>query len=163
MTNANVCACACFLHLCSYQYLNVYFVQIRVKHMLSQGAIEQNAFASTHNRLNSSNPGRIMETNMENLQRMVYEFLMQLLAYTVFLPSCFPFFLSQKFDVLALFYQVSYCENEVDCRRLLQLAHFGENFDPAHCKKTCDNCSKVKSSIEKDVTQVAIQLVWETT
>ncbi|KAL2925188.1 ATP-dependent DNA helicase Q-like 4A [Bienertia sinuspersici] len=54
---------------------------------------------------------------------------------------------------------VSYCENEVDCRRLLQLAHFGENFDPAHCKKTCDNCSKIRSSIEKDVTHVAMQLV----
>lgn len=56
---------------------------------------------------------------------------------------------------------MSYCENEVDCRRLLQLAHFGENFDPSHCKKTCDNCSKIRSSIEKDVTHVAIQLVSE--
>uniref|UniRef100_A0A803LEA9 DNA 3'-5' helicase n=1 Tax=Chenopodium quinoa TaxID=63459 RepID=A0A803LEA9_CHEQI len=97
---------------------------IRVKHMLTQGVIEQNAFTSAHNRLNSANSGRIIETNMENLQRMV-----------------------------------SYCENDVDCRRLLQLAHFGENFDPAHCIKTCDNCSKTRSSIEKDVTLVATQLV----
>ncbi|XP_057247838.1 ATP-dependent DNA helicase Q-like 4A isoform X2 [Beta vulgaris subsp. vulgaris] len=97
---------------------------IRVKHMLSQGVIEQSASLSMHNRSNSSSSGRIIETNIENLSRMV-----------------------------------SYCENEVDCRRLLQLAHFGENFDPSHCKKTCDNCSKIRSSIEKDVTHVAIQLV----
>ncbi|GMH23928.1 hypothetical protein Nepgr_025771 [Nepenthes gracilis] len=54
---------------------------------------------------------------------------------------------------------VSYCENEVDCRRLLQLLHFGENFDPANCGKTCDNCSRTKSSVEKDVTEIAKQLV----
>uniref|UniRef100_A0A803LN05 DNA 3'-5' helicase n=1 Tax=Chenopodium quinoa TaxID=63459 RepID=A0A803LN05_CHEQI len=97
---------------------------IRVKHMLSQGVIEQSAFTPAHNRLNMPNSGRIIETNMENLQRMV-----------------------------------SYCENDVDCRRLLQLAHFGENFDPAHCIKTCDNCSKTRCSIEKDMTLVATQLV----
>ncbi|XP_020110076.1 ATP-dependent DNA helicase Q-like 4A isoform X2 [Ananas comosus] len=54
---------------------------------------------------------------------------------------------------------VSYCENEVDCRRLLQLVHFGEKFDPANCRKTCDNCSKMVSCTEKDVTDIARQLV----
>lgn len=56
-------------------------------------------------------------------------------------------------------FQVSYCENDVDCRRLLQLVHFGEKFDSANCKKTCDNCLKNKSLIEKDVTGIAKQLV----
>ncbi|KAJ8452816.1 hypothetical protein Cgig2_014579 [Carnegiea gigantea] len=97
---------------------------IRVKHMLSQGAVEQSPFTAGQNRLSSTNSGRIVDTNMENLLRMV-----------------------------------SYCENDVDCRRFLQLAHFGENFDPINCRKTCDNCSKVKNSIEKDVTHVAKQLV----
>ncbi|CAA7404506.1 unnamed protein product [Spirodela intermedia] len=39
--------------------------------------------------------------------------------------------------------QVNYCENHADCRRFLQLIHFGEKFDPANCQKTCDNCSRM--------------------
>ncbi|KAL3515662.1 hypothetical protein ACH5RR_022564 [Cinchona calisaya] len=39
---------------------------------------------------------------------------------------------------------VSYCENDVDCRRHLQLIHFGEEFNSANCQKTCDNCSKAQ-------------------
>ncbi|XP_051217389.1 ATP-dependent DNA helicase Q-like 4A [Lolium perenne] len=54
---------------------------------------------------------------------------------------------------------VSYCENDVDCRRFLQLIHFGETFDPSHCAKTCDNCLKGLRWIEKDVTDIARQLV----
>ncbi|KAK3155972.1 hypothetical protein QOZ80_2AG0101190 [Eleusine coracana subsp. coracana] len=54
---------------------------------------------------------------------------------------------------------VSYCENDVDCRRLLQLIHFGEMFDPLLCAKTCDNCLKELSWVERDVTDFARQLV----
>ncbi|KAF8685971.1 hypothetical protein HU200_043897 [Digitaria exilis] len=54
---------------------------------------------------------------------------------------------------------VSYCENDVDCRRLLQLIHFGERFDPSLCAKTCDNCLKDLQWVEKDVTNIARQLV----
>ncbi|MED6207360.1 hypothetical protein PIB30_035063 [Stylosanthes scabra] len=97
---------------------------IRVKHMISQGAIEQTSMTYGYNRSNMTNSGRILETNIENLLRMV-----------------------------------SYCENDVDCRRLLQLAHFGEKFDSSTCQKTCDNCSKITSFIEKDVTEIAKQLV----
>ncbi|KAK7246876.1 hypothetical protein RIF29_41746 [Crotalaria pallida] len=97
---------------------------IRVKHMLSQGAMEQNPMISGYNRSNMSNSGRLLETNTENLLRMV-----------------------------------SYCENDVDCRRLLQLVHFGEKFDSSTCQKTCDNCLKNTSFIEKDVTEIAKQLV----
>ncbi|KAL5176217.1 ATP-dependent DNA helicase Q-like 4A [Glycine soja] len=97
---------------------------IRVKHMLSQGAIEQSSMTSGYNRSNMINSGRILETNTENLVRMV-----------------------------------SYCENDVDCRRLLQLAHFGEKFNSSTCQKTCDNCLKITSFIEKDVTEIANQLV----
>ncbi|KAH1222093.1 ATP-dependent DNA helicase Q-like 4A [Glycine max] len=97
---------------------------IRVKHMLSQGAIEQSSMTSGYNRSNMINSGRILETNTENLVRMV-----------------------------------SYCENDVDCRRLLQLAHFGEKFNSSTCLKTCDNCLKITSFIEKDVTEIAKQLV----
>ncbi|OIV91529.1 hypothetical protein TanjilG_08941 [Lupinus angustifolius] len=97
---------------------------IRVKHMISQGVMEQNTMTSGYSRSNTTNSGRILETNTENLLRMV-----------------------------------SYCENDVDCRRLLQLVHFGEKFDSSTCQKTCDNCLKITSFIEKDVTETAKQLV----
>ncbi|KAL3538533.1 hypothetical protein ACH5RR_001899 [Cinchona calisaya] len=96
---------------------------IRVKHMISHGT-EQSSLLSGYNRANTKASGRILETNTENLLRMV-----------------------------------CYCENEVDCRRLLQLIHFGEKFDSVNCKKTCDNCSKSQSCIEKDVTNIGKQLV----
>ncbi|XXG73559.1 hypothetical protein AAC387_Pa07g2458 [Persea americana] len=97
---------------------------IRVKHMLSQGVIDQSPLVSGLRRMAVTNSGGILETNMENLLRMV-----------------------------------GYCENDVDCRRLLQLIHFGEKFDSLNCRKTCDNCSKVLTFIEKDVTDIANQLV----
>lgn len=34
-------------------------------------------------------------------------------------------------------------------------------FDPSHCGKTCDNCLKELRWIEKDVTNIARQLVWQ--
>ncbi|GMI88192.1 hypothetical protein like AT1G10930 [Hibiscus trionum] len=95
---------------------------IRVKHMISQGAAEQSPSVNGYSRFNNS--GRILETNTENLLRMV-----------------------------------GYCENDVDCRRLFQLLHFGEKFNSANCQKTCDNCCKVTSSVDKDVTNIAKQLV----
>ncbi|KAL4580725.1 hypothetical protein LXL04_016927 [Taraxacum kok-saghyz] len=97
---------------------------IRVKLMLSYGS-EQTSFASVYPRSTStSNSGRILETNTENLLRMV-----------------------------------SYCENDVDCRRFLQLIHFGEKFDASNCQKTCDNCMRNQTLVEKDCTQIAKHLV----
>lgn len=40
-----------------------------------------------------------------------------------------------------LFHQVSYCEEKVDCRRVMIMGHFGErSFTQRSCNKTCDNC-----------------------
>lgn len=97
---------------------------IRVKHMLTQGAAEQSPMVSGTGRIAVTNAGRILETNLENLSRMV-----------------------------------SYCENDVDCRRVLQLAYLGEKFDASNCKKTCDNCSKMINFVEQDVTNQAKQLI----
>ncbi|XP_042507105.1 ATP-dependent DNA helicase Q-like 4A isoform X1 [Macadamia integrifolia] len=97
---------------------------IRIKHMISQGVIEQSPLASVSRHTSVVNSGRILETNIENLLRMV-----------------------------------SYCEDDIDCRRFLQLVHFGEKFDPANCGKTCDNCSKTLSCVEKDVTDIARHLL----
>ncbi|MCO5608167.1 hypothetical protein L7F22_062373 [Adiantum nelumboides] len=54
---------------------------------------------------------------------------------------------------------VGYCENDVDCRRSIQLAHFGEKFDGSTCKGTCDNCSKAVVAVDNDVSETAKQLV----
>ena len=35
---------------------------------------------------------------------------------------------------------IKYCENQIDCRRKLILLYFNENFNPADCHATCDNC-----------------------
>ncbi|XP_057834687.2 ATP-dependent DNA helicase Q-like 4A isoform X2 [Cryptomeria japonica] len=97
---------------------------IRVKHMLVQGASEQNSMLSRAGPGALGNSRSILETNLENLLRMV-----------------------------------NYCENDVDCRRVLQLAHFGEKFDAASCKSTCDNCRKMINFVEEDVTDAAKHLV----
>lgn len=39
-----------------------------------------------------------------------------------------------------LYEMVSYCENDVDCRRTLTLQYFGETFSRADCDGSCDNC-----------------------
>lgn len=46
------------------------FQQIRVKHMISQGTVDQNSFGSGYGRSNVAASGRILETNVENLLRM---------------------------------------------------------------------------------------------
>ena len=59
----------------------------------------------------------------------------------------------QRLSVL----QVSYCEEQVDCRRVMIMAHFGElNFAARHCHKTCDNCLKSAGANHetRDMTQV---------
>lgn len=39
--------------------------------------------------------------------------------------------------------QVAYCEEQVECRRAVLLAHFGESFDPKRgCHGTCDVCAQ---------------------
>lgn len=45
---------------------------------------------------------------------------------------------------------VSYCCNEYECRRVLQLAYFGELFDRDLCGNTCDNCQRRAGSVQKD-------------
>lgn len=55
-------------------------------------------------------------------------------------------------------YVVQYCENKTDCRRKLVLSHFGENFDPKSCNKTCDNCEKNLKKT-KDYTREAREIV----
>nr|XP_022915450.1 Bloom syndrome protein homolog [Onthophagus taurus] len=59
---------------------------------------------------------------------------------------------------------VAYCENRVDCRRVLQLSHLGEKFDRNICisnkSSTCDNCLKLNTCkyIERDVTKECQEL-----
>eukprot|EP00300_Choanocystis_sp_HF-7_P006811 c14923_g1_i2.p1 GENE.c14923_g1_i2~~c14923_g1_i2.p1 ORF type:complete len:420 (+),score=106.14 c14923_g1_i2:186-1262(+) len=52
---------------------------------------------------------------------------------------------------------VFFCENEIDCRRVLIMRHFGERFNSSDCKRHCDNC---KNNVnvefeERDMTDLA--------
>lgn len=41
--------------------------------------------------------------------------------------------------------QVAYCEEQVECRRVILLAYFGEKgFSAARCNGTCDICKRNK-------------------
>ena len=50
---------------------------------------------------------------------------------------------------------LKFCENKIDCRRKLILQYFDENFDPANCNATCDNCQSSKKIIKVDKTKEA--------
>ncbi|KAI8841945.1 hypothetical protein BJ741DRAFT_575006 [Chytriomyces cf. hyalinus JEL632] len=54
---------------------------------------------------------------------------------------------------------VAYCQDEYECRRKQVLQYFGENFNRAECKKTCDNCKKALPFVEKDITQDAKNVI----
>lgn len=60
---------------------------------------------------------------------------------------------------------VSYCDNVIDCRRKLILAHFGEAFDPADCALVagceCDNCqfAERQKLAQRDLTEDAKAVV----
>lgn len=59
---------------------------------------------------------------------------------------------SKRVHLQNLFRVVTYCENQVDCRRKIQLNYFGETFNDDSCvankETTCDNCqNKVKVNI----------------
>jgi len=43
-------------------------------------------------------------------------------------------------NIKKLYQMVSYCENNVDCRRVITLQYLGEAFDKNSCTRTCDNC-----------------------
>ncbi len=72
---------------------------------------------------------------------------------------------SVKLHEDALFKMVSYCDNVIDCRRKLILAHFGEAFDPADCALVagceCDNCqfAERQKLAQRDLTEDAKALV----
>lgn len=53
---------------------------------------------------------------------------------------------------------VQYCENYQDCRRVQQLAYFGETFDPSGCNDGCDVCKKGIVYEQHDVSALALKL-----
>ena len=52
-----------------------------------------------------------------------------------------------------------YCEDTFECRRTLQLQHFGENFDQSNCNKTCDNCREGLVAEKRNVTTEAREIL----
>ncbi|KAF8840992.1 ATP-dependent DNA helicase [Paxillus ammoniavirescens] len=54
---------------------------------------------------------------------------------------------------------VAYCSNESDCRRVLLLRHFDEEFKPENCHKQCDNCCRPGTLVRHDFTAEAQQVI----
>jgi superfamily II DNA helicase RecQ len=56
-----------------------------------------------------------------------------------------------------LYRSVSFCDNSVECRRVLLLEYFGQSFDRKECNGTCDNCAALASGMieakERDCSQ----------
>lgn len=68
----------------------------------------------------------------------------------------------ERDNIQKLYDMVSYCENNVDCRRYLTLRYFGEAFPREQCAGTCDNCAALLGSgagggevVGQDVTAYA--------
>ena len=53
----------------------------------------------------------------------------------------------------------AFCQNEIDCRRMLILNHFNEAFDPVECDGTCDNCASTGEVEELNLTSSALSFV----
>ncbi|GFR41611.1 hypothetical protein Agub_g2336, partial [Astrephomene gubernaculifera] len=58
---------------------------------------------------------------------------------------------------------IMFAEEQVECRRVLLMQHFGEAFDPANCRGSCDNCKQRQAQglqyESRDLTSSAVQLV----
>jgi bloom syndrome protein len=54
---------------------------------------------------------------------------------------------------------VQYCEDAFRCRRTMQLEFFGETFDRAKCKGTCDNCKAGRQPDNRNCTSEAKALI----
>lgn len=49
----------------------------------------------------------------------------------------------------------AFCDNQEDCRRTEVLRYFGEDFTPAQCRKSCDNCKAGLVFQQQDYSEVA--------
>ncbi|KAG8217349.1 hypothetical protein J3R82DRAFT_5444 [Butyriboletus roseoflavus] len=54
---------------------------------------------------------------------------------------------------------VAYCCNESDCRRVLLLRHFDEEFKPEDCHNQCDNCHRPGKLTQHNFTTEARQII----
>ncbi|KAF4955377.1 hypothetical protein FSARC_11863 [Fusarium sarcochroum] len=66
----------------------------------------------------------------------------------------------QKERQMAMLNRVTaFCDNKSDCRRTEILRYFGEDFEPAQCKKTCDNCKAGLTFEQQDFSEYAIAAI----
>ncbi|CAG2003746.1 unnamed protein product [Fusarium graminearum] len=53
----------------------------------------------------------------------------------------------------------AFCDNKSDCRRTEILRYFGEDFSPAECHKSCDNCKAGLTFEQQDFSEYAIAAI----
>ncbi|KAI1067977.1 hypothetical protein LB507_004706 [Fusarium sp. FIESC RH6] len=53
----------------------------------------------------------------------------------------------------------AFCDNKSDCRRTEILRYFGEDFSPAECNKSCDNCRAGLTFEQQDFSEYAIAAI----
>ncbi|RGP70564.1 bloom syndrome [Fusarium sporotrichioides] len=53
----------------------------------------------------------------------------------------------------------AFCDNKSDCRRTEILRYFGEDFSPAECNKSCDNCKAGLTFEQQDFSEYAIAAI----
>ena len=54
---------------------------------------------------------------------------------------------------------IDYCEENCECRRVIALLYFDENFNRNDCAKMCDNCRKNLNKEEKDITEDCLKIL----
>jgi bloom syndrome protein len=56
-----------------------------------------------------------------------------------------------KMHMTNLFKVIDYCENQMECRRLLLIEYFGERgFTREQCNSTCDNCRQRQDGVDNE-------------
>ena len=83
----------------------------------------------------------------------------KILEHMIMKSSSDPYSQATRRKVDQLYSCVRYCEDDFRCRRTMQLEFFGEKFDSAQCKKTCDNCRAGREPDRRDFTNTAQSLL----
>eukprot|EP00955_Chlamydomonas_euryale_P066110 359453-Chlamydomonas_euryale.AAC.3 len=127
-------------NICKTNLLCIYADAVRMRQMLKESARESGARPEQ------------LRCNMDSLDSMVRDATLcntgHPLCETIMLSFCTA--------------QIEYAESQLECRRVLLLRHFAEDFSPDACRGTCDNCKTasagaVEERVRKRLARVAFR------